>query len=123
MLQVEKQPDEVIFDHLHATAFQYSPLARTILGPANNIKTISKEHLQSYIKTHYTAPRMVIQIMIFFFKLLSFYVVDHAPGVVIVLCYYSTWHIDNQEFGFRSDYPVAYLFVISIIGYCCFRSC
>ncbi|XP_021806378.1 probable mitochondrial-processing peptidase subunit beta, mitochondrial [Prunus avium] len=60
MEEVEKQPDEVIFDHLHATAFQYSPLARTILGPANNIKTISKEHLQSYIKTHYTAPRMVI---------------------------------------------------------------
>ncbi|KAB2610365.1 mitochondrial-processing peptidase subunit beta [Pyrus ussuriensis x Pyrus communis] len=60
MEEVEKQPEEVIFDHLHATAFQYSPLARTILGPANNIKTISKEHLQNYIKTHYTAPRMVI---------------------------------------------------------------
>ncbi|CAN6574664.1 unnamed protein product [Malus baccata var. baccata] len=60
MEEVEKQPDEVIFDHLHATAFQYSPLARTILGPSDNIKTISKEHLQNYIKTHYTAPRMVI---------------------------------------------------------------
>ncbi|XP_062009796.1 probable mitochondrial-processing peptidase subunit beta, mitochondrial [Rosa rugosa] len=60
MEEVEKQPDEVVFDHLHASAFQYSPLARTILGPAANIKTISKEHLQNYIKTHYTAPRMVI---------------------------------------------------------------
>jgi len=49
----------VIFDHLHATAFQYTPLGRTILGPAQNIKTITKAHLQDYIQTHYTAPRMV----------------------------------------------------------------
>ncbi|XP_030481503.2 probable mitochondrial-processing peptidase subunit beta, mitochondrial [Cannabis sativa] len=60
MEEVEGQTEEVIFDHLHATAFQYTPLGRTILGPAQNIKTITKEHLQNYIKTHYTAPRMVI---------------------------------------------------------------
>lgn len=60
MEEVEGQPEEVIFDHLHATAFQYSPLGRTILGPAQNIKTITKAHLQNYISTHYTAPRMVI---------------------------------------------------------------
>ncbi|KAF8399575.1 hypothetical protein HHK36_015442 [Tetracentron sinense] len=57
---VEGQVEEVIFDHLHATAFQYTPLGRTILGPAQNIKTITKSHLQNYISTHYTAPRMVI---------------------------------------------------------------
>ncbi|KAJ0981990.1 hypothetical protein J5N97_010245 [Dioscorea zingiberensis] len=57
---VEGQTEEVIFDHLHATAFQYTPLGRTILGPASNIKTITKEHLKNYISTHYTAPRMVI---------------------------------------------------------------
>lgn len=51
--------EEVIFDHLHATAFQYTPLGRTILGPAQNIMTITKDHLQNYIQTHYTAPRMV----------------------------------------------------------------
>ncbi|CAN0857861.1 Probable mitochondrial-processing peptidase subunit beta, mitochondrial [Linum grandiflorum] len=60
MEEVEGQTEEVIFDHLHATAFQYTPLGRTILGPAKNIKSISRDHLQSYIKTHYTAPRMVI---------------------------------------------------------------
>ncbi|OVA00778.1 Peptidase M16 [Macleaya cordata] len=60
MEEVEGQTEEVIFDHLHATAFQYSPLGRTILGPAQNIRTITKAHLQSYISTHYTAPRMVI---------------------------------------------------------------
>ncbi len=60
MEEVEGQPDEVIFDHLHATAFQYTPLGRTILGPAENIKTITKQQLQDYISTHYTAPRMII---------------------------------------------------------------
>lgn len=52
-------PDEVIFDHLHATAFQYSPLGRTILGPASNIKKLTRKDLASYIATHYTTPRMV----------------------------------------------------------------
>ncbi|KAK7389339.1 hypothetical protein VNO78_24250 [Psophocarpus tetragonolobus] len=60
MEEVEGQMEEVIFDHLHATAFQYTPLGRTILGPAQNIKTITKNHLQNYIQTHYTAPRMVV---------------------------------------------------------------
>uniref|UniRef100_A0A7N0T942 mitochondrial processing peptidase n=1 Tax=Kalanchoe fedtschenkoi TaxID=63787 RepID=A0A7N0T942_KALFE len=60
MEEVEGQTEEVIFDHLHATAFQFTPLGRTILGPAQNIKTITKAHLQNYIQTHYTAPRMVI---------------------------------------------------------------
>ncbi|KAK9732926.1 hypothetical protein RND81_04G032400 [Saponaria officinalis] len=60
MEEVEGQTEEVIFDHLHATAFQYTPLGRTILGPAENIKTITKSHLKNYISTHYTAPRMVI---------------------------------------------------------------
>ena len=52
-------PDEVIFDHLHATAFQYSPLGRTILGPASNIKKLTRKDLADYIATHYTTPRMV----------------------------------------------------------------
>ncbi|GAB2303335.1 hypothetical protein Dimus_037329 [Dionaea muscipula] len=60
MEEVEGQTEEVIFDHLHATAFQYTPLGRTILGPAQNVRTITKSHLQNYISTHYTAQRMVI---------------------------------------------------------------
>ncbi len=59
VLQVEGQVEEVMFDHLHATAFQYSPLSRTILGPAENIHTITQADLKSYISTHYTGPRMV----------------------------------------------------------------
>ncbi|KAJ4841156.1 hypothetical protein Tsubulata_016918 [Turnera subulata] len=60
MEEVESQTEEVVFDHLHATAFQYTPLGRTILGPAQNIKTITRGDLRNYIQTHYTAPRMVV---------------------------------------------------------------
>ena len=57
--QVEGVAEEVVFDHLHATAFQHSPLGRTILGPAENIKRLTRSDLSDYIATHYKAPRMV----------------------------------------------------------------
>lgn len=60
MEEVEKMPEEMLFDHLHATAFQHSPLGRTILGPAQNIRSISREYLVDYVAQHYTAPRMVV---------------------------------------------------------------
>ena len=52
--------EEVVFDHLHATAFQGQPLGRTILGPKENIASIGRDDLISYIKTNYTADRMVL---------------------------------------------------------------
>ena len=60
MQEIEGMPEEVVFDHLHATAFQHSPLGRTILGPAENVKSITKRNLLDYISTNYTADRMVI---------------------------------------------------------------
>ena len=60
MQEVEMNLQEVVFDHLHAVAYQGTPLGRTILGPAKNIKSISRDDLVHYIKTHYTGPRMVL---------------------------------------------------------------
>lgn len=58
--EVEKQVEEVVFDHLHATAFQHQPLGRTILGPRENIRDITRTELVKYIKNNYTADRMVL---------------------------------------------------------------
>lgn len=58
--EVEKQMEEVIFDHLHAVAFPGSSLGRTILGSERNIRTITRRDIQNYIRMHYTAPRMVL---------------------------------------------------------------
>jgi len=60
MQEVETNLQEVVFDHLHATAYQGTPLGRTILGPTENIKSITSQDLRDYINTHYKAPRMVL---------------------------------------------------------------
>jgi processing peptidase subunit beta len=60
MAEVNKQQEELVLDHLHATAFQGTGLGRTILGPEENIRSLSKRDLTDYIAAHYTAPRMVI---------------------------------------------------------------
>ena len=60
MEEVESQAEEVIFDHLYVTSFQYRPFGRTILGPAKSIKSITKAHFQRYISTHYIGLRMVV---------------------------------------------------------------
>merc|ERR1719320_835605 len=60
MQEVEMNLQEVVFDHLHAVAYQGTPLGRTILGPAKNIKSISRDDLTHYINTHYKGPRMVL---------------------------------------------------------------
>ncbi|KAF7331500.1 hypothetical protein MKEN_00028900 [Mycena kentingensis (nom. inval.)] len=58
--EVDKQMEEVVFDHLHSVAFQHQPLGRTILGPKANIQSIKRGDLESYIKTNYMADRMVL---------------------------------------------------------------
>ncbi|CAF1584818.1 unnamed protein product, partial [Didymodactylos carnosus] len=60
MQEIENNLQEVVFDHLHATAYQGTPLGRTILGPTENIKSIQKGDLMKYVSTHYKAPRIVL---------------------------------------------------------------
>lgn len=58
--EVDRQLEEVVFDHLHATAFQGQTLGRTILGPKENILSIKRPDLVDYINTNYKADRMVL---------------------------------------------------------------
>ena len=58
--EVDKQYEEVVFDHLHATAFPGQPLGRTILGPKENILSIKRNDLVEYINKNYRADRMVL---------------------------------------------------------------
>lgn len=59
--EVEKVTEEVVFDHLHACAYQGSSLGYTILGSDENIsKSINKEQLMEYVRQHYTSDRMVL---------------------------------------------------------------
>lgn len=60
MQEVESNLQEVVFDHMHSSAYQGTPLGQTILGPVQNIKSINKQDLQNYIRTHYKGPRIVL---------------------------------------------------------------
>ena len=60
MEEVNKQHEELILDLLHEAAYAGGGLGRTILGPEENIRTISRDDLKNYVETHYTAPRMVV---------------------------------------------------------------
>lgn len=60
MEHVQSKEAEVVFDQLHAAAFQGSSLGRTILGPVENIKSINRDDIQSFIKQNYTGQRMVV---------------------------------------------------------------
>ena len=57
--EVDKQTEEVVFDHLHSVAFPKSPLGMTILGPAENIRTITRNDLCEYVRENYHGERMV----------------------------------------------------------------
>jgi len=60
MSHVYQQPNEVVFDHLHSTAFQQTPLGFTILGPTNNIRSITADQMKAFRDKHYTGPRVVV---------------------------------------------------------------
>lgn len=60
MQEVNSQMDEVIFERLHETAYRGTMLGRTILGPEDNVRSISRAQIADYVSAHYTAPRMVV---------------------------------------------------------------
>lgn len=60
MEEVNKNMEEVVFDHLHAVAYQGTSLGRTILGPPQNILSLQQAHIRDYVNINYTGPRMVL---------------------------------------------------------------
>ncbi|XP_048123934.1 mitochondrial-processing peptidase subunit beta [Alosa alosa] len=60
MQEVETNLQEVVFDYLHATAYQETALGRTILGPTENIKTINRGDLVGYITSHYKGLHKIV---------------------------------------------------------------
>ena len=57
MVEVNKVYEEQILDHLHETAFMGTGLGRTILGPEENIRRLTRDDLLNYVQTHYTSNR------------------------------------------------------------------
>ncbi|XP_052862564.1 mitochondrial-processing peptidase subunit beta-like [Anopheles cruzii] len=52
----------VVFDHLHATAYQGTSLANSVWGPTANVRGIKRDDLRGYVASHFQAPRMVLAV-------------------------------------------------------------
>ncbi len=53
-------PDDIVFDYFQETAYPNQPMGRPILGPAENIKKVSRETLMNFMSTLYAPERMVL---------------------------------------------------------------
>lgn len=57
--QSNDTPDDIIFDYFQECAFPGQPVGRPILGTEDTVRGISRETLDSYMKSNYTPKRMV----------------------------------------------------------------
>jgi len=60
MDEIDSDPEEVVFDHLHATAYQETPLSMSALGTSENVASITKSDLLNYTSSHFSTPRIVL---------------------------------------------------------------
>lgn len=60
MEEVERNLQEFVFDHLHAGVYRGTSLARTILGPVENIKSMQRKDLVAFIEEQYRGERMIL---------------------------------------------------------------
>lgn len=53
-------PDDVIFDYFQEKAFPDEPIGRTILGPAEKVRSFSASDLHNYMQHNYAAENTVV---------------------------------------------------------------
>jgi predicted Zn-dependent peptidase len=53
-------PDDLVFEHLQATAFPEQAVGRSILGSRQSVRSFDAKRLRAYLNRNYRAPDMVI---------------------------------------------------------------
>lgn len=53
-------PDDIIFDYFQETAYPHQSMGRPILGPADNIKSFSRDTIAGFMACHYCPSNMVL---------------------------------------------------------------
>ncbi|MFQ5765092.1 MAG: M16 family metallopeptidase [Rhodospirillales bacterium] len=53
-------PDDCVFDYFQETAYPGQAIGRPVLGTADRVRGLGPEALLGYMRTHYSAPRIVI---------------------------------------------------------------
>ncbi|XP_023941751.2 cytochrome b-c1 complex subunit 1, mitochondrial-like [Bicyclus anynana] len=60
MLQHDVSTKNTLYDYLHSTAFQGTPLAQTVMGPSKNLYSLQNNYLCEFITKMFTAQRTVL---------------------------------------------------------------
>ena len=60
---VEDAPEDICYDKLAESAYRGTALARTILGPADNVRRFKKKDVKSYTDRMYTPDNTVISVV------------------------------------------------------------
>jgi len=60
LAEVEENQEEVVWDNLHAAAFQGTPLAASPYGKTESIKSLTREDVVNFADDHYKGSRIVI---------------------------------------------------------------
>jgi predicted Zn-dependent peptidase len=53
-------PDDIIFDWLQEAAFPDQPIGRTILGPAERVRTFGRSDLEGFVAEHYGPEAIIV---------------------------------------------------------------
>ncbi len=53
-------PDDVIFDWLQEVSYPDQPMGRTILGPAERVRSFTRSDLQHFVAEHYVPEQMIL---------------------------------------------------------------
>lgn len=57
---VEDTPDDLVFDHLQATAFPAQAVGRSILGTPATVRSLEARKLENYLRRNYRAPDTIV---------------------------------------------------------------
>lgn len=58
--QTYDDPSDIVFDYFQDTAFQNQALGRSILGPADKVRSFNADTLNDYMKHNYAAENIVV---------------------------------------------------------------
>ncbi|XP_050361222.1 cytochrome b-c1 complex subunit 1, mitochondrial-like [Nymphalis io] len=59
-IDYDKNPKSLVFDYLHQTAFQGTPLGQSVIGPTTNIAKFDKCLLRNFMKENYQPHRIML---------------------------------------------------------------
>nr|XP_034839466.1 cytochrome b-c1 complex subunit 1, mitochondrial-like [Maniola hyperantus] len=60
MLEYDVSPVNVLYDYLHLTAYQGTPLAQTVMGPSKNLFSLNSDNLNNFVSKMFIPQQTVL---------------------------------------------------------------